>query len=87
MATSKRNPAFAELDDTTDVVEVSEETPVVSAPKSAPVQDNLVTARVKGTWKMFWGRTTYDFEDGKRYKLPRDLYGYLRQNGNIYDTL
>lgn len=87
MATSKKNPAFAELDDTADVVEVIEETPVVSAPKSAPAQDNLVTARVKGTWKMFWGREIYDFEDGKRYRIPRDLYDYLVRHSNIYDTV
>jgi len=72
-----------ETDDDSDVIdEVSYEPQVVSNSGS-----DTVNARVKGTWKMFWGRDSYDFEDGKRYKLPRDLYGYLRQNGNIYDTL
>jgi hypothetical protein len=36
---------------------------------------------------MFWGTSKYNFEDGKRYKLPKDLYQYLRSHGNIYDTL
>ena len=36
---------------------------------------------------MYWGRTTFDFVDGKRYKLPRDLYDYLVRHSNIYDTV
>jgi len=36
---------------------------------------------------MFWGKDTWMFNDGKRYKLPRDLFDYLKKNGNIYDTL
>jgi hypothetical protein len=48
---------------------------------------NLVSARVKGTWTMFWSQSKFNFEDGKRYKLPKDLYDYLRKSGNIYDTL
>ena len=57
-----------------------ETTPVV-------VADNTKTAKVKGSWSMYWGNSVYEFEDGKRYKLPLDLYGYLVQHGNIYDTL
>lgn len=51
------------------------------------VQDDLQTARIKGTWLMHWGTQSYNFEDGKRYRIPRDLYAYLRKSGNIYDTL
>jgi len=48
---------------------------------------DFVSARVKGTWKMFWGTQSFDFVDGKRYNLPKELFAYLRANGNIYDTL
>lgn len=48
---------------------------------------NIVTSKVKGTWTMYWGRDKFDFEDGKRYKLPKELFQYLRASGNIYDTL
>ena len=51
------------------------------------VKSNEISARVKGTWTMFWGKETWMFNDGKRYKLPRDLFDYLKKNGNIYDTL
>jgi hypothetical protein len=48
---------------------------------------DLVKARVKGTWLMIWGQAKFDFKDGKTYKLPKDLFNYLRANGNIYDTM
>lgn len=48
---------------------------------------NIVTSKVKGTWTMYWGSDKFDFEDGKRYKLPKELFQYLRASGNIYDTL
>jgi hypothetical protein len=51
------------------------------------VKSTEISARVKGTWTMFWGKETWMFNDGKRYKLPRDLFDYLKKNGNIYDTL
>ena len=51
------------------------------------VKGSEVSARVKGTWTMFWGLETWNFNDGKRYKLPRGLFEYLKTNGNIYDTL
>ena len=51
------------------------------------VKSENVSARVKGTWTMFWGQDTWMFNDGHRYKLPRDLFEYLKKNGNIYDTL
>ena len=51
------------------------------------VKSNTISARVKGSWTMFWGQETWIFDDGRRYKLPRDLFEYLKKNGNIYDTL
>lgn len=51
------------------------------------VNEDFKNARVKGTWQMYWGRDVYDFEDGKRYRLPVELYAWLKTNGNIYDTL
>ena len=69
--------AFAETDEYDEVV-VEEPTIVTS---------DLKSARVKGTWTMYWGQAQYQFEDGKRYRLPLDLYSYLRASGNIYDTL
>jgi hypothetical protein len=74
---NKRNNNFAE-----PVEEIAEEATSVTE-----VNDDLVSGRVKGTWTMYWGTQVYNFEDGKRYRLPRDLYAYLRKNGNIYDTL
>lgn len=71
-----RRQTFAE-------VEVTEDTPV----EEIVVQDDLVSARVKGTWVMTWGRDKFDFEDGKRYRIPRDLFNYLKARSCIYDTL
>ena len=83
MATRRTTNAVAEVDSddiiTYDEVEVATPTTVVA--------DDFVSCRVKGTWKMFWGRAVFNFEDGNRYRLPADLYAYLRKSGNIYDTL
>lgn len=57
-----------------------EEQPIVVMPDE-------IQARVKGTWTMYWGSRVFNFVDGTRYSVPRDLYAYLRKNGNIYDTL
>jgi hypothetical protein len=78
----KTNPEFAEAVGDDDVVVYGEEPVIATAPDS-----NLVNARVKGTWTMFWGQSKFEFVDGKRYKLPKDLFAYLRSSGNIYDTL
>jgi hypothetical protein len=86
MATRRTTKAFAEVEETTDE-EVVETPSAVVAEKETVVADDLVSCRVKGTWTMYWGRSSFEFEDGKRYRLPKDLYGYLRANGNIYDTL
>lgn len=80
----KQTTNFAEVSDVEeDSVVIEEPTPTVVT----NADDGLVKARVKGTWKMFWGSNSYDFEDGKSYKLPVDLFNYLRKNGNIYDTM
>ena len=55
--------------------------------KETSLKSSEVSARVKGSWTMFWGQETWIFNDGHRYKLPRDLFEYLKKNGNIYDTL
>jgi hypothetical protein len=69
------------VEEVTDTTEVDE--PVVVAP-GAPAQRK---ARVKGTWTMYWSRETYNFEDGKTYTIPSDLYDYLKAHQNIYDTI
>lgn len=51
------------------------------------VNDDLVSARVKGTWTMNWGEAKFSFEDGKRYRIPRELFQYLKSRSCIYDTL
>ena len=56
-------------------------------PEEIIVNDDLVSARIKGTWVMQWGPTKWDFIDGKRYRIPRDLYQYLKERSCIYDTL
>lgn len=52
-----------------------------------PTQPGAKRARVKGTWLMHWGKQKFDFEDGKTYHIPADLYEHLKRHGNIYDTL
>jgi hypothetical protein len=78
MATKKAN-IFAEPVET-------EEAPAVEVQPTV-VNSDMISARVKGTWTMFWGQHSFNFEDGSRYTIPRDLYNYLRKSGNIYDTL
>lgn len=69
---------FANLDSDGEGIEVAEE---------IVVNDDLVSARIKGTWPMQWGHEKWNFEDGKRYRIPRDLYQYLKERSCIYDTL
>lgn len=76
--TTKRTPSiFAES--------TSEEEVVVTPAPSA--DSGLRRARVKGTWTMYWGRAIFNFEDGKTYNIPSDLWSHLKTHGNIYDTL
>lgn len=64
------------------------DTPAAVVAESATVvNDDMVNARIKGTWLMFWGTKKFDFKDGNRYRIPRDLFHYLKKNGNIYDTM
>ena len=75
----KSSSNFAESDDFMDDAEVAEPAVVVN--------DGLVSARVKGTRSMLWGNTVYNFVDGQRVRIPRDLHAYLKGYQNIYDTL
>lgn len=77
---TKKVSQFAEAVDTAPEEAVVEVQPL-------EVSSDDVSARVKGTWTMFWGQLVFNFEDGNRYTLPRDLYNYLKKSGNIYDTL
>lgn len=85
MAAKKKPTAFAEAfeEDAETNDEVVVEEPVIVTNEDS----NFITARVKGTWTMFWGQSRFEFKDGNRYKLPKDLFNYLRAHGNIYDTL
>lgn len=84
MANRRTSNAFAEVD-TDDDIQTYGDIEVVSS--TTVVANDLVSCRVKGSWTMHWGRSIYKFEDGKRYQLPKDLFAYLRNSGNIYDTL
>jgi hypothetical protein len=85
MAQRKKPEAFTEaleeVETTDSDVIVDEPTVVLQA------GSDHVNARIKGTWTMFWGTQKWDFVDGARFKIPTDLYDYLRRSGNIYDTL
>lgn len=82
MARKKVIKEFVEQNEPLQVVDIPEVTVLDEESK-----DDLVSARVKGSWVMFWGQTSWSFQDGTRYRLPRDLFDYLRSSGNIYDTL
>lgn len=66
---------------------VEDEVVPVSTPAPVIVSPTTKNAKVKGTWTMYYGTSRWDFVDGRRYDLPLDLFEYLRNNGNIYDTL
>lgn len=73
---------------TTATQQFAEEIENVEIAVPVPVAgSNLIQARIKGTWKMYWGQEVYNFVDGKRFNIPKDLHDYLRKSGNIYDTL
>lgn len=65
---------------------VTDEDEVVVTPAPTPGSD-MRRARVKGTWTMYWGNTSFNFENGKTYTLPVDLFNHLKAHNNIYDTL
>lgn len=73
---------------TTATQQFAEEVENVEIAVPVPVEgSNLIQARIKGTWKMYWGQEVYNFVDGKRFNIPKGLHDYLRKSGNIYDTL
>lgn len=45
------------------------------------------SARIKGTWQMYWGGQTFNFVDKQRFTIPSDLFDYLKSRDCIYDTL
>ena len=77
MSNKKNTNIFAEP--------VEDDDEVVVQP--ATTEAGLKKARIKGTWLMHWGGKYYDFQDGKSFIIPNDLFEYLKKNGNIYDTL
>lgn len=82
MASKKTSDAFAEP---VEVVEADTTEEAIATP--APAAPGLKKARIKGTWLMHWGTSSFNFEDGKTFNIPADLYEYLKAHGNIYDTL
>jgi hypothetical protein len=78
MALKKQNVEFAEFEDDSDNIEEVAE---------SVVTHDLKTARIKGTWTMYWGAEVFEFEDGKRFRIPIDLFNYLKARSCIYDTL
>jgi hypothetical protein len=73
---------------TTATQQFAEEVENVEIAVPVPVEgSNLIQARIKGTWQMYWGQEVYNFVDGKRFNIPKGLHDYLRKSGNIYDTL
>ncbi len=64
----------------TKAPEVVEEEPVIVTPTTKK-------ARVKGTWTQYYGGRLFNFVDGQSYELPLEVFEYLKDNGNIYDTL
>lgn len=78
MATTRTTNVFAEP--------ISEEEEVIATPAPSP-ESNQKRARIKGTWTMYWSNTVFNFEDGKTFTIPVDLYNHLKAHGNIYDTI
>lgn len=82
--TKKEIKEFVEQEQDQSLYEIARDEAEVLDPNT---KDDFVSARVKGSWVMFWSHTSYSFNDGQRYKLPRELFNYLKRSGNIYDTL
>lgn len=85
MATKKTSTTPQEFVEAEEAV-VAEETPETKE-VVAPGAPATKKARIKGTWTMHWGSQIFEFEDGKTYTIPADLYAHLQGYGNIYDTL
>ena len=78
MATKKTSTTPQEFVEAEEAV-VAEETPETKE-VVAPGAPATKKARIKGS-------QIFDFEDGKTYTIPADLYAHLQGYGNIYDTL
>jgi hypothetical protein len=82
MATKKAIKEFVEVEEELFVSDLTE-----AEVLDAKTLTQTINAKVKGTWTQYWGTEQFSFVDGQRYKLPRDLFNYLKNSGNIYDTL
>ena len=82
MATKKAIKEFVEVEEELFVSDLTE-----AEVLDAKTLTQTINAKVKGTWTQYWGTEKFSFVDGQRYKLPRDLFNYLKNSGNIYDTL
>jgi hypothetical protein len=82
MATKKAIKEFVEVEEELFVSDLTE-----AEVLDAKTLTQTINAKVKGTWTQYWGTEQFSFVDGQRYKLPRDLFNYLKDSGNIYDTL
>ena len=82
MAAKKAIKEFVEVEEVLFVSDISE-----AEILDAKTLSQTINAKVKGTWTQYWGTEQFSFVDGQRYKLPRDLFNYLKNSGNIYDTL
>lgn len=82
MAAKKAIKEFVEVEEVLFVSDIPE-----AEILDAKTLSQTINAKVKGTWTQYWGTEQFSFVDGQRYKLPRDLFNYLKNSGNIYDTL
>ena len=82
MATKKAIKEFVEVEEELFVSDLTE-----AEVLDAKTLTQTINAKVKGTWTQYWGTEQFSFVDGQRYKLPRALFNYLKDSGNIYDTL
>lgn len=82
MASKKAIKEFVEVEEELFVSDLTE-----AEVLDAKTLTQTINAKVKGTWTQYWGSEQFSFVDGQRYKLPRDLFNYLKNSGNIYDTL
>ena len=82
MAAKKAIKEFVEVEEELFVSDLTE-----AEVLDAKTLTQTINAKVKGTWTQYWGTEQFSFVDGQRYKLPRDLFNYLKNSGNIYDTL
>ena len=51
------------------------------------LKKSSVAGRVPQPGDLDYGELAINFEDGKTYNIPSDLWSHLKTHGNIYDTL